>query len=86
MVELGDEVKCMITGYQGIVTSHAKCLTGCDRITVRGPMKKEGTMGEEYWFDIESVEIVKKHKVRAASVQSQQAGKKGGPPTRSNLK
>lgn len=86
MVELGDEVKCKITGFRGIVTGIAKCLTGCDRIDVRAPMKKDGKMGEGYWFDFHAVEIIKKQKVKAQSVQEPAAKnetRKGGPPSRS---
>ena len=83
-VELGDEVRDVIGGLQGIVTSHAKCLTGCDRVTVRGKVGKDGKLGEEYWFDIDAVKIITKQKIKPVSVQSVE--KPGGPPTKSTLK
>lgn len=85
-VKLGDEAKCKITGFKGIVTAHSKCLTGCDRVTIRASMQKDGKMGEEYWFDIDAVEVVKREKVKISSVQSKETGKQGGPISRSNLK
>ncbi len=83
--ELGDEVQEIVTGFRGIITSIAQCLTGCDRITIRGPMTKDGKIGDEYWFDITSVKIIKKGKVKPASVQSaaeEPQRKVGGPPSR----
>lgn len=78
-VELGDEVKCKITGYRGIATAIAKCLTGCDRIEIRPPMTKEGKMSESFWFDEAAVEVVKKQAIKPASVQDERPNKKGGP-------
>jgi len=85
--ELGDEVIERVTGFKGIITSYAKCLTGCDRITVRAPLKKDGTLGDEYWFDIYAVKVLKKHKVKPESVQAPVADNKepvktGGPPVK----
>ena len=87
VIELGDEVKCKITGFRGIVTSYAKCLTGCDRITVQPPVKKDGKHPDSLWFDMAAVKIIKKGKVKASSVQEQVAPfgevqKRGGGPTK----
>lgn len=79
MANLGDEVRCKVTGFKGIVTSTSQCLTGCDRAGVRAPMTKEGKMGEEYWFDIPCLEVLKKGKVKLDNVQ--QKNKPGGPPS-----
>lgn len=88
IVELGDEAKCKISGFQGIVTSIAKCLTGCDRVALRAKMKKDGTIGEEYWFDAAAVDIVHKRVVVPNTVQEPESPTKkvGGPITKSNLK
>lgn len=85
MIKLGDEVQCRITGFKGIAVSHATCLTGCDRIAVKAPMQKDGKMGEEFWFDLDCLEVLKAGKVKPASVQSPDPAKKGGPPTRSTV-
>jgi len=79
--ELGDEVICKVSGFKGIVTSHSKCLTGCDRMGVRAPMTKDGKMGEEYWIDQAALTVVKKGKVKPSDVQDQTQPKRGGPPT-----
>ena len=78
-VELGDKAKCKISGFTGIVTTVAKCLTGCDRVTLKAPMQKDGKMGEEYWFDIYAVEVIKKAVVKTENVSHEDVTKKGGP-------
>lgn len=81
-VELGDEARCKVTGFQGIITSVAKCLTGCDRVTIQPPINKEKKMADALWFDVEAVEILKKHKVKTESVrETGPTAKKGGPPS-----
>lgn len=81
-IELGDRVRCKISGFEGIVTSHAVCLTGCDRLSVRAGLKKDGSLGQEYWFDVPTLELIKKGVVKPESVTDQSPAKKvGGPPT-----
>lgn len=83
--ELGDEVRCKITGFQGVITSYAKCLTGCDRVTIQPPVKKDGKHPDSLWFDAAAVEVIKKGKVKTAEVQeSGSRAKMGGPPTSAN--
>lgn len=83
-VELGDEVKCKITGYRGIVTSIAKCITGCDRATVQPPVNKKGEIPTSHWLDLDALEIL--HKVKVPPQEVTNAKKPGGPPTVSNVK
>lgn len=78
VVELGDQVKCKVTGFSGIVTSYAKCLTGCDRVTVQPPIGKDGKHPDAMWIDAAAVEVVKKHKVKPEQVQEPVGGKRGG--------
>lgn len=85
-IELGDEVKCKITGYRGICTAIAKCLTGCDRIEIRPPITKDGKMSESYWFDEAACVVIKKQKIPPNKVQDERIDKKGGPPTKSNMR
>lgn len=83
--ELGDEVQCMITGFRGIITSTAQCLTGCDRVVVQPPVNKEGKHVDSLWVDNTVVKLIKKGKVKPASVQmaaDMPVRKVGGPPSR----
>ena len=77
--ELGDLVKCKVTGFEGVVTSYAKCLTGCDRITVQPPISKEGKMQDCIWLDVDAVEVIKKNKIKQEEVTGE---KKGGWPSK----
>ncbi len=81
--QLGDEVKCKVSGFQGIITQTVQCLAGCDRVSVQAPLKKDGSFGESYCIDEASVIIIKKGKVKPQSVQD--VLKKGGPPTRNKI-
>jgi hypothetical protein len=58
-IGLGDEVKCTITGYRGIVTSLTVFLYGCTRIQVQ-PQKldKEGKLPAGEWLDAAQCEKV----------------------------
>lgn len=76
-VELGDKVRCKISGWEGIVTQYAKCLTGCDRVSIQGPIQKDGKMGEGYWVDAFACEILKKGAVK---LNHPGVNDNGGPP------
>lgn len=62
--ELGDEVKCKVTGVQGIAVAHARHLTGCDRIHIQPPIDKDGKHVDGWWVDVHSLDVVKKQKVK----------------------
>lgn len=82
--QLGDEVQCMVTGFKGIVTSTAQCLTGCDRITVQPSIDKYGKHLDALWFDASAVKVLERGKVKPASVQAPADDpdrKVGGPPS-----
>lgn len=82
LAELGDEVQCKVTGFRGVVTSIAKCLTGCDRVTIQPPITKDGKHADALWFDINAVEILKKAKVKTENVTGKGRKGKGGPPSK----
>jgi hypothetical protein len=83
--ELGDEVVCLVTGFKGIITSIAQCLTGCDRVVIQPPICKDGKFADSLWVDVTAVKIVKKGKINPSAVQAkaeEPVRKTGGPPTR----
>lgn len=57
-IRMGMEVRDKVSGFQGIVTSIAKYLSGCDRVLVSPPVDAEGKMRESEHFDITEVEFV----------------------------
>ncbi len=59
MVELGDQVKDKVTGFEGIAVGRHIFLQGCHRISVQPPIDKEGKHPESVSFD-EPQLIVKK--------------------------
>lgn len=59
-VKLGDEVKDIVSGFQGIAVSSHTYLMGCDRITVQPPYnKKEGKLPESHTFDEPQLKVIK---------------------------
>jgi hypothetical protein len=56
---LGDEVRHKVTGFQGIVTSHAKHLSGCDRLWIEPKVDANGKPMDGQWADIDMLEIVR---------------------------
>ena len=56
---LGDEVQHKITGFTGIVTTHAKHLSGCDRLWVEPRVGEDGKSRDGQWADIDMVEILR---------------------------
>lgn len=60
-IELGDEVKDVITGFTGIVVCSSEWLNKCVRVQVQSrSLDKDGKVGHTEHFDIEQVELVKK--------------------------
>lgn len=51
-LEFGYNCKDIVTGFEGILKSRAKFITGCDRV---GIVNKEG---EEKWFDVPTVTVI----------------------------
>jgi hypothetical protein len=52
MIELGREVKEIITGFVGIATARCKYLTGCVHIEVTPQkLKKDGETLDSRWID-----------------------------------
>lgn len=56
--DLGDKVRDKVTGFEGIVTTHAKHLTGCDRLWVEPTVGEDGKKRDGHWIDIDMIEIV----------------------------
>lgn len=50
-IELGSEVKDIISGFSGIAVSKHSYVNGCNRITVQPKINKDGTLPEAQTFD-----------------------------------
>lgn len=74
---LGDEVKCRLTGFQGVITGRTQYLTGCDRFNVKPPLDKDGKMQDTWSFDENELELVTEKKVVLNEPKTTK--EKGGP-------
>lgn len=63
-IELGREVKCIVTGYKGIATARIEYLNGCFKVHVQPPVKKDGTHPDGLYIDEPQLEYtVNKKKI-----------------------
>lgn len=58
MIQLGQEVKDLVTGYKGIATARAVYLSGSAHVTIQAKMKKDGTVPESIQVDEPQVVVV----------------------------
>lgn len=60
-VELGDRVKDIVTGYEGVAISFMRCMTGCDQFAVQsGTVNADGKLSDAFWFDRHRLQVVGK--------------------------
>ncbi len=87
-INLGDKVKCQVTGYTGIVVAKSRHIYGCDRVGVQPPLDKDGKLPEVGWFDIDGVELITAGYVVGKVEEKKTGGPalRGQTPTRSNPK
>lgn len=62
MIKLGDKVKDIITGLEGIAVCRSVWLWGCVRIGVQPTEIKDGKPIEETWLDENRLEVFKEKK------------------------
>lgn len=74
MINLGDEVRDIISGFQGIATARHTYLQGCDRISVQPPIDKEGKLPEAESFDEPQLEAVKAKKAKRETSERASGG------------
>ncbi len=74
-IELGDEVKDTITGFEGVAIAITQWITGCPRITVQPKVGKDGKVPEASSFDVLTLVVKKKKKAEKVEMPK----KTGGP-------
>lgn len=57
-INLGDQVKDRVTGYEGIAVGRTTFLNGCDRIGIQPKVGADGKIPDTVWFDEPQVAIV----------------------------
>ncbi len=62
MITLGDKVKDPITGFKGVAVGRTTYLYGCVRISVQGPVDKDGNVPDWLTFDEPQLEGIEPRK------------------------
>lgn len=75
---LGDKVKCMVSGFTGIVDSRRQHLNGCIQYSVTSKLTNDGDI-KGYYLDEHQLELIEAKAFKAPEVESAP----GGPTTRS---
>lgn len=57
-VNLGDTVRCDVTGFEGIVTGRVRYLSKCVQVLVQPPLGPDGAYRDALWFDEPRVTVV----------------------------
>ncbi len=79
---LGDEVRHKVTGFTGIVTTHAKHIAGCDRLWVEPKVGDDGKLRDGQWADIDMVEVITPGAVDVVTYARRAPGGVDLPPSR----
>ena len=75
-INLGDKVKCKITGLVGIAIGRTTYLHGCDHIAIKPAEIKDGKPVDAVWLDEPQVEVVKAGHYKVTPAEDR---KPGGP-------
>ncbi|NOZ67988.1 MAG: hypothetical protein GXP46_01765 [Deferribacteres bacterium] len=70
MINLGDKVKDIVTGFEGVVTCRCEYLNGCVRVEVQLDKLKDGKPIGSLWIDTQQLIVVKAGKVNIKSVKN----------------
>jgi hypothetical protein len=65
-IKLGQEAKCLVTGFEGVVVTVYEYLHGCMRCEIQPKVKEDGTLPESRVLDAPQLEITKKKRCVAA--------------------
>jgi heat shock protein HspQ len=59
MIKIGDIVKCIVTGFEGIVIGYAKYAHNCDTLQVKpNQLDSDGKPKDAIWFDLPQLEKI----------------------------
>jgi hypothetical protein len=78
--QLGDRVREIVSGYEGVVSGYVEYLWGCHQVLV-GRADKDGKPESE-WFDIGRIEVVEQNFLAPVSPATPHAGADKPAPAR----
>ena len=55
---LGTKARCMVTGFEGIITGRCEYLNGCTQFLVSPPVDEDAKMRKGEWIDNQQLEVV----------------------------
>ena len=58
MIELGDKVRCIHTGFTGIAIARTEFINGCVQYSVAPNVGKDNKYPEEFSLDEDSLEVI----------------------------
>jgi hypothetical protein len=81
MISLGDKVRDVVTGFEGIVIARTDWLNGCVRFVVQpDKIEKNGKQPEGVSIDEQQLEVLEAGKIKLrAHLEERAAPKTGGP-------
>ena len=83
MVKLGNKVRDLITGFEGVAIARTEYLYGCVHICIAPKLGADGKRPENEWFDEQRVEVVEDTPVPvAAGYSATTGGPADAPPAR----
>jgi hypothetical protein len=82
MIDLGDEVKDVVTGLKGIAIGRIEYLNGCVRYDVKPAGLKQGKTIEGEWVDEQQLIVIKKGAFESSKPKSKEPKKQPGGPGR----
>lgn len=77
-IELGDRVKDVVNGREGICTGITSWLTGCDTLAIEPDLKSDGTASDAFHIDMNRAALVKAQAV-VLDIEHAQPEQVGGP-------
>lgn len=76
-IDLGDEVRDVISGFAGTATGRIEYMTGCIQLLVSPTVDEKGQPREAHWYDEDRLEVTKRAAVRLPA--KRQDGGPSGP-------
>jgi len=87
-IQVGDEVKDIVTGYKGIANCTHESLFGYAMVSIQPQGTKDGKIMDPIYFNVGRIEVLKKNKIEPTekSKEAIKTKKSTGGPSRESIK